>query len=315
MCADGAALAPPAAADADAHVKAAAQLVHAATHVLVLAGAGMSVDSGLPDYRGPEGFWRQYPPLAHLGLTLDDIASAAWFKRDPELAWGVYGHKWRAYRDSKPHSGYTRLRDLCRRSKRGFFVCTSNVDGLFLSADFGAKHVHECHGSLSYLQCSTPCRQRVWELTADMLPPCDPNSFRALGAVPRCPHCGAVARPNVSFFDDDEESFVADRSGAQRATLLRYLGGVTRSPAHALLVLEIGCGVSVHSLRFETAALQASGINCQLIRINPSHCDAGGPGKAAGETQVEIALGCNDAMRLLDGALAEIPGYARKYQE
>ncbi|HLD77792.1 MAG TPA: hypothetical protein VJB16_02060, partial [archaeon] len=161
------------------------------------------------------------------------------------------------------------------------------------------------------------CGAHVWELAADMLPPSDPATFRATGPVPRCPRCNAVARPNVSFFDDDEESFVADRSGAQRATLLRYLKTVTRSPSHALLVLEIGCGVSVHSLRFETAALQASGINCQLIRINPTHCDPGAAEakKPGSGPQVELALGCNEAMRLLDGALADLPGYARKFSD
>ncbi len=57
---------------------------------MVCAGAGIGVDSGLPDFRGNQGFWRAYPPFAELGLSFVDMANPQWFASDPEFAWGFY---------------------------------------------------------------------------------------------------------------------------------------------------------------------------------------------------------------------------------
>jgi len=62
------------------------------------AGAGMGVDSGLPDFRGDEGFWKAYPPMAKLGIRFSSMANPRWFESDPELAWGFYGHRLNLYR-------------------------------------------------------------------------------------------------------------------------------------------------------------------------------------------------------------------------
>ena len=56
--------------------------------LLITAGAGMSVDSGLPDFRGNEGFWEAYPPIARLGLSFSEMAKSRWFNEDPAFAWG-----------------------------------------------------------------------------------------------------------------------------------------------------------------------------------------------------------------------------------
>jgi NAD-dependent SIR2 family protein deacetylase len=73
-------------------IKKIAQMVLEADAILIGAGAGMGVDSGLPDFRGNQGFWRAYPPLANLGLEFEDMANPRWFMEDPTLAWGFYGH-------------------------------------------------------------------------------------------------------------------------------------------------------------------------------------------------------------------------------
>src|SRR5687767_9842489 len=83
----------------------AAAAVRDADALLVTAGAGMGVDSGLPDFRGTEGFWRAYPAFARLGLRFEQLASPAWFARDPHLAWGFYGHRLNLYRATTPHAG------------------------------------------------------------------------------------------------------------------------------------------------------------------------------------------------------------------
>ncbi|HQP37085.1 MAG TPA: Sir2 family NAD-dependent protein deacetylase, partial [Polyangiaceae bacterium] len=73
--------------------EAAAEAIHQADALLITAGAGMGVDSGLPDFRGNQGFWRAYPAYADLGLSFVSLASPGWFQRDPRLAWGFYGHR------------------------------------------------------------------------------------------------------------------------------------------------------------------------------------------------------------------------------
>ena len=82
----------------------AAQAVATADALLITAGAGMGVDSGLPDFRGDEGFWRAYPPFKRLGLSFVDLANPRWFEDDPELAWGFYGHRLNLYRATTPHA-------------------------------------------------------------------------------------------------------------------------------------------------------------------------------------------------------------------
>jgi len=70
------------------------ELIHSCSGLLIAAGAGMGVDSGLPDFRGKEGFWRAYPPLLKLGIRFEEMANPRWFTENPELAWGFYGHRY-----------------------------------------------------------------------------------------------------------------------------------------------------------------------------------------------------------------------------
>src|SRR5262249_9870573 len=88
----------------------AAEAVALADALLIGAGAGMGVDSGLPDFRGDQGFWNAYPPYAKRGLHFTDLANPQWFHTDPMLAWGFYGHRLNLYRGTQPHAGFQILR-------------------------------------------------------------------------------------------------------------------------------------------------------------------------------------------------------------
>src|SRR6185436_4291377 len=112
----------------------AASLLREATALVFSAGAGMGVDSGLPDFRGPEGFWEAYPAYRHLGLSFVDLANPRWFTEDPERAWGFYGHRLELYRRTTPHDGFGVLQRWA--GKRPACVFTSNVDGHFQRAGF-----------------------------------------------------------------------------------------------------------------------------------------------------------------------------------
>src|SRR5215470_10752216 len=138
----------------NASIERAAAAIRGAEALLVTAGAGMGVDSGLPDFRGAQGFWRAYPPYQKLGLHFEDVANPRWFRDDPGLAWGFYGHRFQLYRATRPHAGFAILRRWADRMLQGAFVFTSNVDGHFQRAGFDEERVVECHGSINWMQCT-----------------------------------------------------------------------------------------------------------------------------------------------------------------
>src|SRR5947209_7846734 len=141
----------------ETQVRAAAQAVASADALLIAAGAGMGVDSGLPDFRGDQGFWKAYPPYQKLGLGFTDLANPWWFVTDPALAWGFYGHRLNLYRATEPHAGFRILHSWARRMRHGAFVFTSNVDGHFQRAGFDPECVVEVHGSVHWMQCQARC--------------------------------------------------------------------------------------------------------------------------------------------------------------
>ncbi len=237
----------------------AADWLRAADGLLITAGAGMGIDSGLPDFRGPGGFWAVYPALGRARLDFTSIANPAAFRRDVGLAWGFYGHRLALYRRTVPHAGFALLRALAPEPQ-GAFVFTSNVDGQFQKAGFAEERVCEVHGSLHVLQCLRPCSQALWPADA-FLPEVDEAECRLTNAPPSCPRCGGLARPNVLMFGDG--GWVETRSAAQHERLESWLQGVER-----LVCVEIGAGTAIPTVRL-------FGEHCRapLIRINPSEPD------------------------------------------
>ena len=140
----------------DKRVRAAA-LISQADGIVITAGAGMGVDSGLPDFRSNNGFWQAYPALARARIDFTTIACPDSFRENPEVAWGFYGHRLQLYRATAPHMGFKHLLDLAGRVQHGAFVFTSNVDGQFQKAGFPADRVVEVHGSIHHLQCMDGC--------------------------------------------------------------------------------------------------------------------------------------------------------------
>lgn len=264
----------------------AAGLLQQADGLVIAAGAGLGIDSGLPDFRGNEGFWRAYPALGAARLDFTEAASPATFRRDPALAWGFYGHRLALYRRTVPHAGFALLRQWAQALPHGAFVFTSNVDGQFQRAGFEADALHECHGSIHWLQCLRPCSDAVWP--ADVLDPdIDAAACRWRGALPACPRCGGLARPNILMFGDG--AWLAARYEAQAARLARWLDEVRRP-----LVVEIGAGTAVPSVRHFGRAVLQRHAGARLLRINPR------------EPQVARALD----LGLAAGALAALQGIA-----
>lgn len=254
----------------------AAQAVADAQALVVAAGAGMGVDSGLPDFRGSKGFWKAYPPYEKLGLDFVALANPRWFRNDPALAWGFYGHRRNLYRATQPHAGFPILRRWAERMPYGCFVFTSNVDGHFQKAGFDAARVVEVHGAIDWNQCTACCGIGIFEAEREPVA-IDEQSLRAAEPWPRCPQCGALARPNILMFGDWE--WDATRTEQQHARLEAWLAGMDRP---RLVIVECGAGRAIPTVRHfcERLSQTAAAI---LIRINLREADvpAGHIGLAA----------------------------------
>lgn len=257
--------------------------------LLISAGAGMGVDSGLPDFRGSAGFWRAYPALQRAGLRFEMIANPRAFENDPRLAWGFYGHRLQLYRRTRPHAGFAILQAIGGRLPRGAAVFTSNVDGQFQRAGFPADRITECHGSIHWLQCAIPCSPAVW--SADAFDPvADESSCRLESELPTCPRCGGLARPNILMFGDG--AWLARRSDAQQRRLDIWMARTAR-----LVTLELGAGTAIPTVRL--FGEQAAG---PLIRFNPTEPEVAGRGEG-------FAIGALAGMQALFRALCDI-GFA-----
>jgi NAD-dependent SIR2 family protein deacetylase len=256
--------------------------------LLINAGAGMGVDSGLPDFRGNDGFWRAYPALRNANLNFSDMADPSWFSKNPRLAWGFYGHRLELYRKTMPHYGFSILKRWSKSLSQGSMIFTSNVDGQFQVAGFEASSVYECHGSIHYLQCSIPCSEDVWS-TDGFDPVVDENTSHLVSELPVCPICGSVARPNILMFSDD--SWSSAHCDQQEVRLNAWLSKVNNP-----LVIEVGAGTSVPSVRVFSKDV-CEKIGARLVRINIREADV------IGTNSVGLELGALDGLRSIDKTL------------
>ena len=245
------------------NIQKAKQLLEEADAIFITAGAGMGVDSGLPDFRGVEGFWNAYPKAKELGLQFEEMANPEWFESDPKLAWAFYGHRLHLYRDTVPHNGFKQLLNLSNTKKYGSFVFTSNVDGQFQKAGFSEERVMECHGSIHHLQCIDNCQGMLWSSEDTFIEV--EEGFKAKEPLPSCSFCGAMARPNILMFGDYGWEYA--RTDGQRERLSLWIDKLEREGAK-LAIVEMGAGTAVPTVR-NTSEQIAQRFGVPLIRINP----------------------------------------------
>jgi NAD-dependent SIR2 family protein deacetylase len=270
----------------DEKYRLAAETLMTADALLIGAGAGMGVDSGLPDFRGPEGFWKAYPPFR--GRRFSDMSTPHWFQTDPQLAWGFFGHRLNLYRTTIPHQGFQILRKWAERFPRGSFVFTSNVDGQFQKAGFSNDCVVECHGSIHHLQCTGPCRNDVWP-AGDLKLEVDMQTIRTTSTVPRCPDCGEIARPNILMFGDS--AWIGDRTQDQWQSWQKWL---RTANSGRLVTVELGAGLAVPTVRIECQRQPGA-----LIRVNPAEAEVARGG-------ISLPVGALTALLAIDDEINRV---------
>jgi NAD-dependent SIR2 family protein deacetylase len=273
----------------------AAKILKNADALLISAGAGIGVDSGLPDFRGNEGFWKAYPPIAKLGKSFVEMANPQWFHRNPQLAWAFYGHRLNLYRKTTPHTGFIKLLNIAQQKNGGYFVFTSNVDGQFQKAGYDDSRIEECHGSIHHFQCIQPCGDDIWDAN-EINVNVDEETFEALKPLPRCKICGEIARPNILMFGD--WSWNARRTDFQRGRLLGWLQEVSGKRLH-IVIVEIGAGDAVSTVRNHSEQV-ARAYNATLIRINPRDY------KVPREHDISLPLGAVEAINFIVECMGEL---------
>jgi NAD-dependent SIR2 family protein deacetylase len=250
--------------DITQEIEKARMIIQDADTLLITAGAGMGVDSGLPDFRGNEGFWNAYPAAKKRHLSFSSLANPEWFKYEPLLAWAFYGHRLHLYRETVPHSGFSMLLDVCRSKNNDYFIVTSNVDGQFQKAGFDSDKICEIHGSIHHFQCAGAEDHGIWDTDGENIE-IDMDVFTAIEPYPVCPKCAKIARPNIMMFNDWH--WISERSDAQMKRFSRWKHNIVKEKKK-VAVIEIGAGTSISSIRrmSESAAKQ---FKTSLIRINP----------------------------------------------
>jgi NAD-dependent deacetylase len=178
-----------------------AELIRANQPCVALTGAGVSTESGIPDFRSASGIWARYDPY--------EVASIDAFRRDPERVWEFYAHRLDVLADAAPNAAHLALAEL---ESLGLVqaVITQNVDRLHVAA--GSRDLIEVHGSIATAVCLA-CGRRE-ERVRELLP------------LPRCADCGTVLKPGVVMFGELLPVEAIDRATAlaQNAGLLLVVG-------------------------------------------------------------------------------------------
>ncbi len=220
--------------------------------VLVLTGAGISAESGIPTFRGAEGYWK----IGSRNYFPEELATRAAFEAMPDAIWAWYLYRRGVCRAAEPNAAHRALVTLEDGLRSRFLLVTQNVDGLHRRAGNTGARTLEIHGNTDFMRCQDECAPRppaAFIPIPEGLPVAWPKE-RALtekeSALLRCPRCGARSRPNVLWFDEyyDEPIFRAETAllAAEEACLLLVVGTAGQTNLPRQIVARVaGRGVPI----------------------------------------------------------------------
>jgi NAD-dependent deacetylase len=167
--------------------------------ITILTGAGISAESGIPTFRGPEGYWtvgsKEYRP--------QDMATYSMFMQSPDEVWKWYLYRIGVCAKAEPNSGHFALVEMENLLKNRFTLITQNVDNLHIRAGNSLKRTYQIHGNVFFMRCVRECTPQIYpvprELTARNRDQTITENDRNLL---RCPDCGSLTRPHVLWFDE-----------------------------------------------------------------------------------------------------------------
>ena len=216
----------------------AAAWIAQADRVCCMTGAGVSAESGIATFRGPDGLWE--------GRRPEDVATPEAFQRDPKSVWRFYEARRKALTSARPNAGHLALAHLAELVP-DFQLITQNVDGLH--RDAGSPDVIELHGDVRIDRC-TDCR---WETRVE--------GAAERSALPHCPECDGLLRPGVVWFGEmlPPEAIEAAQRAAENCQVMMVVGTSSLvQPAASLASWAQTQGAKVVEINTETTVLSSS---------------------------------------------------------
>ena len=221
--------------------------------VIALTGAGVSAESGIPTFRGKEGYWT----INTVEHRPQELATHAAFDSMPWVVWAWYLYRRGVCRRASPNPAHRALVELARALPERFALVTQNVDGLHSRAGSPQTGTFAIHGDIDQMRCGRDCVPDRWPIP-DAVPELGkgsgvPGEVRALL---RCPRCGGMARPHVLWFDEsyDEARFFCDTvcGLARRAALVIVAGtSAQTSLPWRVVTLAAGAGAIIVDINVE----------------------------------------------------------------
>jgi NAD-dependent deacetylase len=206
--------------------------------ILVITGAGVSAESGIPTFRGKDGYWRNLDPIK--------LATAEAFARDPELVWQWYRERRKRIRNAQPNAAHEAIAKIAERADE-FLLVTQNVDDLHARAGLKKQEMVQVHGDIFVTKCS---RCDFCRTDHNYEHECEQED-----GIPRCSNCDALMRPGVIWFGEPLPSFETER-------VENYL-------QHDHCGLVIVAGTTATFGYIIDWALRASRYGGELIEVNP----------------------------------------------
>jgi NAD-dependent deacetylase len=226
-----------------------ARLISENQPCVVLTGAGVSTESGIPDFRSPTGIWAEFDPL--------EYATLGAFRRDPEKVWRFYAPRFSMLTEAEPNRAHRAFAELERRGLVRAIV-TQNIDLLHERA--GSRDVVEVHGSIRTSSC-LGCG--VGYTLAEVV-----RLLEGGDGAPRCPACSSVLKPDVVFFDELLPPDAIDRAYALAE--------------EARLLLVVGTSLEVHPVADLPRVTLDAGGRVAIVNKAPTALDARATLKLAG---------------------------------
>ena len=199
----------------------------------VLTGAGISAESGIPTFRGPEGYWT----IGSEHHQPTEMATNRMFRRHPDEVWAWYLYRLGVCRAAAPNGGHRAVVALEQAYGDDFRLITQNVDGLHTRAGSSHARTYAIHGNLELVRCAAGCTERLYDFPAEVEPVAKGGTVPdAAWAHLTCPDCGGRQRPHVLWFDESyDETWFSWHSSlrtAERTDLLVTIGtsGATNLP-------------------------------------------------------------------------------------
>jgi len=239
--------------------------------IVILTGAGISAESGIPTFRDQGGLWQKY--------CVEDVATYEAFKRKPDLVHEFYNQRRRDLLEVEPNAAHKALALLEKGYPGEVLLITQNVDGLHLRAGNSLKRTYQIHGNIFSIRCSNECSTKIYPLPEgirgkDKGEEITEEEKRLL----RCPKCGAIARPHVLWFDEyyDERYFYYESSlrVARQTGVLITVGtsGATNLPNQVVWTVYSSGGtiidININENPFSSIALKSK--NGMFIRESSS---------------------------------------------